>query len=309
MKRCLITYEWFEGEGDYSAQGLKLLDRRLTSLAPLDYTAEEQRQQAIDRAGKMSIQGVQLKLSAVLKVRAGRFALVDKEGRFILKPPSEHFAELPANEDLSMRLAAFVGIAVPLHGLLRARDGSLTYFVKRFDRVGRERQPVEDFAQLSGEGRDTKYDSSMEKVAAVVDRFCTFPMIERVKLFERTLFSFLTGNEDMHLKNFSLIAEQERVSLAPGYDLVNSSIALRNPQEEMALPIRGKKSRLTRNDLFGYYATERLHLNEAVLTDVVQRFQGAFPRWDELIAGSFLSTESKRAYAALLSWRRERLKM
>lgn len=186
---------------------------------------------------------------------------------------------MPANEDLSMRLAATVGIAVPLHGLVRARDGSLTYFVKRFDRVGRERLPLEDFAQLSGEGRDTKYDSSMEKVAVVVDRFCTFLAIERVKLFERTLFSFLAGNEDMHLKNFSLITEGERTGLAPGYDLVNSCIALRNPQEEMALPIRSKKSRLTRHDLFGYYATERLGLNEVVLADTVLRFQATFARW------------------------------
>ena len=309
MKRCLVTYEPFEGEGEYSAHGLKLLDRRLGSLAPLDYTAEEQHQQAIDRAGKMSIQGVQLKLSAVLKVRAGRFELVDKEGRFILKPPNRNFAEMPANEDLSMRLAAVVGIVVPLHGLVRARDGSLTYFVKRFDRAGRERLPLEDFAQLSGESRDTKYDSSMEKVAAVVDRFCTFPAIERVKLFERTLFSFLTGNEDMHLKNFSLITEGERVSLSPGYDLVNSSIALRNPHDEMALPIRGKKSRLTRNDLFGYYAAERLGLNEAVLADVIRRFHTMFPRWGELIAASFLTNEGKEAYTALLASRKERLKL
>ena len=309
MKRCLITYEGFEGEGDYSAQGLKLLDRRLGSLSSLEYTAEEQHQQAIDRAGKMSIQGVQLKLSAVLKIREGRFELVDKEGRFILKPPNRNFAEMPANEDLSMRLAAEVGIEVPLHGLVRARDGSLTYFVKRFDRVGRARLPQEDFAQLSGEGRETKYHSSMEKVAAVVERFCTFPAIERVKLFERTLFSFLTGNEDMHLKNFSLITAGERIDLSPGYDLVNSTVALRNPQEEMALPIRGKKSRLTRNDLFGYYASERLRINEAVLADVTRRFQTAFARWAELIAVSFLSTQSKQAYTALISERRIRLKL
>ena len=307
MKRCLITYEPFEGEGDYSERGLKLLDRRLDSLAPLAYTAEEQHQQAIERAGKMSIQGVQLKLSAVLKVSAGRFELANEEGRFILKPPNRNFAEMPANEDLSMRLAAAVGIAVPLHGLVRARDNSLTYFVRRFDRRGRERLPLEDFAQLSGEGRDTKYDSSMEKVAAVVDRFCTFPAIERVKLFERVLFCFLTGNEDMHLKNFSLLTERGRIGLSPAYDLVNSSIALRNPQEEMALPVRGKKSRLTRNDLFAYYATERLGLNAAVLADMVGRFQGAVLRWDELIAASFLSAEGKAAYAALLAERRKRL--
>lgn len=309
MKRCLVTYEPIEGDGDYSARGLKLLDRNLTSLDPLGYTAAEQRQEALERAGKMSIQGVQLKLSAVLKVKAGAFDVVDRNGRFILKPPSLDFPELPENEDLTMRLAAAVGIEVPLHGLVRARDGSLTYFIRRFDREGRTRVPLEDFAQLSGASRETKYESSMEKVAAVVDRFCTFPAIERVKLFERTLFSFLTGNEDMHLKNFSLITRRARIDLAPAYDLLNSTIALKNPQEEMALPIRGKRSNLTRSDLFNYFATERLQINERVLTEMTERFLAAFPLWDDLLAASFLSPEKNTAFAAVLAERKARLEL
>ena len=309
MKRCLITYEPMEGDGDYSPRGLKLLDRNLTSLSSLGYTAAEQRQESLERAGKMSIQGVQLKLSAVLKVKAGAFEVVDRNGRFILKPPSLDYPELPENEDLTMHLAAAVGIEVPMHGLVKARDGSLTYFIKRFDREGRARVPLEDFAQLSGASRETKYESSMEKAAAVVDRFCTFPAIERVKLFERTLFCFLTGNEDMHLKNFSLITRRGRIDLAPAYDLLNSTIALTNPKEEMALPIRGKRSRLTRNNLFKYFASERLNINERVLDEMIERFQAAFRIWDELLAASFLSPEKKTAYAALLAERKERLKM
>ena len=308
MKRCLITCDPIKGDGDYSARGLKLLDRNLTSLAPLGYTAAEQRQEALERAGKMSIQGVQLKLSAVLKVKAGAFDVVDRNGRFILKPPSLDFPELPENEDLTMRLAAAVGIEVPVHGLVRARDGSLTYFIRRFDREGRTRVPLEDFAQLSGASRETKYESSMEKVAAVVDRFCTFPAIERVKLFERTLLSFLTGNEDMHLKNFSLITRRGRIDLAPAYDLLNSTIALKNPQEEMALPIRGKRSSLTRSDLLDYFAIERLQINERVLAEMLARFQSAFPRWDELLASCFLSPEKKTAFAAVLVERKARLR-
>lgn len=309
MKRCLITYEQFEGDGDYSTMGLKLLDRHLAALAPLSYTAAEQRQEALERAGKMSIQGVQAKLSAALRVKAGAFEIVDRNGRFILKPPSLDFPELPENEDLTMRLGAAVGIEVPLHGLVRARDGSLTYFIRRFDREGRERVPLEDFAQLAGASRETKYDSSMEKVAAIVDRFCTFPAIERVKLFERTLFSFLTGNEDMHLKNFSLITRRGRIDLAPAYDLLNSTIALKNPREEMALPIQGRRSGLTRDDLLGYFATERLQINERVMMEIIERFQTAFPRWDELLAASFLSPEKKTAYAALLAERKSRLQL
>jgi len=309
VKRCLITCEPFEGEGDYSARGLKLLDRNLKSLSPLSSTAAGQRQEALDRAGKMSIQGLQLKLSAVLKVKAGVFDVVDRNGRFILKPPSLDFPELPANEDLTMRLAAAAGIETPVHGLVRAQDGSLTYFIRRFDREGRTRMPLEDFAQLSGASRETKYESSMEKVAAIVDRYCTFPAIERLKLFERTLFSFLTGNEDMHLKNFSLITRRGRIDLAPAYDLLNSTIALKNPQEEMALPIRGKRSSLTRDDLFNYFASERLQINERVLSEMAKRFQAALPLWDDLLAASLLSPEKKTAYAAVLAERKARLQI
>jgi serine/threonine-protein kinase HipA len=307
VNRCPITYEPIGDESNYSARGLKLLDRKLMSLAPLGYSAEEQRREAYVRAGRMSIQGVQLKLSAVLRLQAGRFEIVDRNGRFILKPPSLDYSELPENEDLTMRLASAVGIEVPIHGLLRAKDGSFTYFIRRFDRAGRRRIPVEDFAQLSGASRETKYESSMEKVAGVVERFCTFPAIERGKLFERTLFSFLIGNEDMHLKNFSLITRDRRVDLSPAYDLLNTTIALGKPREEIALPVHGRKSRLTADDLFTYFARERLQINERVLGDIIQRFRAAFARWDELLAISFLSSELKIAYAKVLAERKTRL--
>ena len=307
MKRCPITYEPVS-EGDYSLRGLKLLHKELTSLEPLNYTAEQQRAEAIDRVGKMSLQGVQLKLSAILKIKQGRFELVDRNGRFILKPPSKDFAELPENEDLTMRLAAAAGIEVPVHGLVYGRDRSLTYFIKRFDRVGANRIPLEDFAQLSGASRETKYESSMEKVAEVVSRYTTFPAIEKVKLWERTLFSFLVGNEDMHLKNFSLITRQQGVvALAPAYDLLNSTIALKNAKEEMALPIRGKRSRLTRADLVDYFGGERLEINEKVRAEVRARFESAFPVWDDLLSKSFLTRENKHAYAEVLESRKRAL--
>jgi serine/threonine-protein kinase HipA len=293
----------------YSEKGLKLIHRGLNSLAPLEFSAEQQRQEAINRAGKMSIQGLQPKLSAVLLVSEGRLEIVDRGGRYILKPQSADYPELPENEDLTMRMASAAGIEVPLHALLRSSDGSLTYFIQRFDREGRTRVPLEDFAQLTAESRDTKYDSSMEKVAAVIDQFCTFPAMERVKLFERTLFSFLVGNEDMHLKNFSLITRKQKVELAPAYDFLSTTIAMKNPREELALPLQGKKSRLTRNDLLEYFARERLRLNESVLRDVVLRFMEAIPLWRDLLARSFLSEELKRKFAVLLDERTMRLEL
>lgn len=309
MNRCPITYEVLPEGGTCSQQGLKLLNRNLASLAPLEFTAEQQRQEAINRAGKMSIQGLQLKLSVVLRITEGRFEVVNRGGQYILKPQSLDFPELPENEDVTMRMAAEVGIEAPVHGLVRSIDGSFTYFIKRFDRAGRDRLPVEDFAQLSGESRETKYDSSMEKVAAVVDQFCTFPALERVKLFERTLFSFLVGNEDMHLKNFSLITRNEKVELAPAYDFLNTTIALKAAKEEMALPIKGKKSKLTRNDLLHYFARERLQINERVLHDVLSRFAKAIPAWRELLEQSFLSADAKQKYAAILTERAQRMQL
>jgi serine/threonine-protein kinase HipA len=307
MNRCFITYEPLPPGEAYSQRGLKLLDRSLRSLAPLEFTAEEQRQEAINRAGKMSIQGVQLKLSAVLRISKGLFEIVDRGGRYILKPQSRDFAQLPENEDLTMRMAAVAGIEVPVHGLLRSADGSFTYFIKRFDRNGRARLPLEDFAQLSGASRETKYDSSMEKVAGVIEGFCTFPAIERVKLFERALFSFLIGNEDMHLKNFSLITRNQKSELAPAYDFLNTTIVLKKPKEEFALPVKGKKSRLTRNDLVNYFARERLEISAGVLEDILSRFTKAIPVWRDLLDRSFLSDAMKAKYAGVLTERVQRM--
>lgn len=226
-----------------------------------------------------------------------------------MKPPSLDYPELPENEDVTVRMAAVVGIEVPVHGLLRSVDGSLTHFIKRFDREGRGRLLVEDFAQLSGESRETKYDSSMEKVAGVIEQFCTFPAIERVKLLERTLFSFLVGNEDLHLKNFSLITRNQKVELAPAYDLLNTTIALKNAREELALPLKGKKSRLTHHDFLTYFARERLQINERVLNDVLSRFSKAMPKWHEWLEKSFLSSEARQRYSATISERRERMRL
>jgi serine/threonine-protein kinase HipA len=309
MKRCPITYEPVTDQ-DYSVNGLRLLNRKLTSLKPLAYTAEQQREEALQRVGKMSLQGVQLKLSAVLSLNSSQFQVVDRDGRFILKPPSIDFPELPANEDLTMRLASIVKIEVPLHGMIYALDRSLTYFVRRFDRPGRRRIPVEDFAQLSGADRSTKYDSSMEEVAEVINRYCTFPAIERIKLLKRTLFSFLTGNEDMHLKNFSLIThENGRVDLSPAYDFLNSTIAIKDAKEEMALPIKGKKSKLTRADLLDYYGCTRLGLSPSIIDEMVSEFQAVLPSWRDLIRQSFLSADQQNAFERLLAERAARLEL
>ena len=254
--------------------------------------------------GRYSLQGVQPKLSAKLNVSGMRFDIVDVDGRYILKPQNPRFDMLPENEDLTMRLAALAGVDVPLHGLIYSKDGSLTYFIKRFDRIGRNQKlALEDFAQLLGLTRDTKYDGSMEKVASVIENHCTFPMIERIKLFRIILINFLIGNEDMHLKNFSLITRREIIELSPAYDFLNTTIALASPQEEIALPLRGKKRKLNRTLLVEYFGRQRLALNRNLISKVLGEIEAAVPKWQELIEHSFLSDELKSNYIMLLDSR------
>lgn len=303
MNRCPITYQSI-AEGRYSTKGLKLLSPALKKLASLNYTAEELRAEAMQRASKMSVQGVQPKLSAVLNIKDGRFDVADKGGRYILKPPHPFFPELPQNEDLTMRLADCIGIEVPVHGLVYGKDELLTYFIKRFDRKGqKDKIAVEDFAQLAGLSRETKYNYSMEKLVKLIDETCTFPAIEKLRLFKRFLFNYLVGNEDMHLKNYSIIIRNGKVELSPAYDFLNSSIVLSGEIEEIALTLKGKKSNLNRTVIINYFGAERCGLTDKVIEKTLKTIQQTLPKWFDLIENSFLSDEMKEKYRGLLQRR------
>jgi len=305
MNLCPITYKPC-GTDLYSPEGLKLLSPGLKELALLDYTAEEQLREAAIRASKMSIQGVQPKLSAVINIKGGCFELCDKNGRYILKPQHYIFPELPQNEDLTMHLAATIGIEVPLHGMVYSKDHSLTYFIRRFDRKGRnEKIQVEDFTQLAGLSRDTKYNYSMEKLVKVIDDICTFPAIDKAKLFQRVIFNYLIGNEDMHLKNYSVIVRNNKVELAPAYDFLNSTIVLSGDIEEIALTLKGKKSNLNAGVLIKYFGQEQCALTDKVIDTTLNTISGAFDSWFNLIDISFLSNEMKEKYRLLLQKRRK----
>lgn len=309
MNRCPITYEPSEA-GIYSLAGLRKLSPKLTTLDIFPFTAQEQRQEAASRARKMSIQGVQPKISARLQIKNHRFEAVDIGGTYILKPQSDIFIQTPENEDITMRLAKLIGIDVPLHGMIYSKDNSMTYFIKRFDRYGKnKRLPLEDFTQLTGNTRDTKYKWSMEKLIPVLDQFCTFPAVEKRRLFHRVIFCFLTGNEDMHLKNFSLITKNGKVSLSPAYDLINSSIAMPAYEEEIALTLNGKKNNLKSEDFIEYFGMERLGLTKKSIHTSLKKFKSERESMFQLIDISFLSQEMKQKYKDLLMQRFERLKL
>ncbi|WP_285655844.1 HipA domain-containing protein [Allomuricauda sp. NBRC 101325] len=303
MNRCPITYELC-GKAKYSERGLKMIAPKLSDLKDLPYSAAELRRESANRAKKLSIQGVQPKLSATVSVVDQELKIVDQFGTYIIKPQNDLFPQLPENEDLTMHMAQAYGLNVPFHGMVYAKDGSLSYFVKRFDRYSRgKKYAVEDFAQLTGNTRDTKYRFTMERMVPVIEEFCSFPVVEKADFFKRIMFCFVTGNEDMHLKNFSLITKNGKTTLTPAYDLLNSSIAIKNPDEEIALALKGKKSNLKAADFIDYYAKERLQLNDRVIEVILGDMNKISPKWKELIEISFLSNDMKERYLNLLDLR------
>lgn len=304
MRRCPITYEICNDH--YSLNGLKSLSPKLNRLNDFPYGKEKQLELAFQYSDKLSFSGVQPKLNAKLNIDTANFEVVRKEGTFILKLPHAVFEELPQNEDLTMRMAARAKIETPFHGMIYAVDRSLVYFVQRFDRKGKRKFAVEDFGQLAGLPKEAKYDFSMEKLISIINEFCTFRAKDKEKLFRLTLFNFLVGNEDMHVKNFSILCEDEVAHLTPAYDLINSTIVM-NSKEEIGLPLNGKKTRLKKSDFLDYFGRERLDLPSSLIASILSEFQNCIPFWKECIAISFLSQEKKNAYLALLEERTKRL--
>lgn len=306
-KYCPITCECIEETFFYSKKGLHLLSPKLTHLNPLPYSAQEQRQEAIIKATKLSVQGVQPKISAVLDVKSQTFVFVDQGGLYILKPENANWPELPANEAISMSMAKLFKIEAPLHGLIFNKDQSLTYFIKRFDRYKKEKRAVEDFSQLSEKNRDRKYESTIEQIIKIIDKYSTFPKIDHIKLFKRLLFNFVIGNEDMHLKNYSLINEGGTYQLSPAYDFLNTTIAIGRPEEESALSLNGRKNKLRRQDFVDYLALERLGLSEKVTSNILLELESLKSDFADYIQRSYLSETMKEAYITIVENRYERL--
>ncbi|MGF1448749.1 MAG: type II toxin-antitoxin system HipA family toxin [Opitutales bacterium] len=308
MQRCPITYAPLQkGETRYSQAGLRRLHPRLERLDVLPFSPETLLQEAARRATRMSIQGVQPKLSAVLEVARQRMQVVDTGGRFILKPPNPAYPDLPENEDLTLKLAALLGLEVPDHGLLWANGSSLVFWIRRFDRHGQKnRRHVEDFAQLAGESRETKYDASVERVIQLIERYCTFPVVEKARFYERFLFNWVVGNDDMHLKNYSVWAERGTYRLSPCYDFLCTALVLDNAIES-ALPLSGKNSRFTRQLLVDYLGKERCGLPDKVVDKTLARLVDSLPKWRPVIGQSFLPEDAQQRYLSLIQERLQRL--
>jgi len=254
---------------------------------------------------RVSVPGVQPKLSLHLERRGaapGRFTLMDLGGEYILKPPSQEYPELPELEHLTMKLAEVSGLTVVPYALFVMQDGTVCYITKRIDRFKGEKIHMEDMAQLTDKLTEQKYLGSMEQVGKAVRRWTTHPLLEAQKLLELTIFCYLTGNSDMHLKNFSLLYERTgKIILAPAYDLVPVCLVLPEDKDELALSLNGRKRKLRRSDFEKFAAY--LGLSQRQSANLFRRMSGKIGKVLETVPNGFASTQTLERYRSLIEQR------
>jgi serine/threonine-protein kinase HipA len=266
---------------------------------------------AITSVGKgKTVAGVQRKLSVHLSEVHGahRLTLVGYPSGFILKPQTPEYPQLPELEHVTMSLSARVGIKTVPHGLIKLADGSLAYITRRIDREvsGTRRLPMEDMCQLSERLTEDKYRGSYEQVAKVVARHSSRPGIDETELFMTLLFCFVTGNADMHLKNFSLFRPVGGWVLAPAYDLVATAVVLPDDDEETALTLNGKKRKLRRQDFLAFGTTAGIHEKAVVrLLETVLHHSETMPT---LIEDSPLSPSARERFTEIVRERAKQLR-
>jgi serine/threonine-protein kinase HipA len=307
-KKCLYCYKAIEGSDVdfHEACSLEFFGNKKAPV--LEYSLNQMTDLAknvVERS--IAVPGVQPKLSlslvgeALNNVDAGRLTVVGAlGGNYIFKPPSENYREMPQNEHVTMRIAEAFGINTVPSSLIRLESGELSYITKRIDRTenGDKIHMIDMFQIL--EAFD-KYKSSMEKIGKALNDYSDDTLLDKLYFFELSVFSYLTGNNDMHLKNFSMIDKGTKWSLAPAYDLLNVNIVNPLDNEELALPIEGKKKRL-RKDHFERFG-KGLDLNDKQIESVFKRFMHNKPVAIEWIDNSFLSEEFKNRYKAVLEQR------
>jgi len=248
----------------------------------------------------MSLSGVQPKVSAIYSRSKMSFEVVETHGSYILKPSPQAFPGAAENEALTMQLAKVAGIEVPLCGLLPAKDGPGVFWIVRFDRWGaanRNRVRCEDMCQILEIPSSWKYAGNLETLARMIREHCSNPTLQLVKLFHRVLFCWVTGNGDMHLKNWSLIEKGPLIELAPAYDLLNTKILI-DDEDESVLSLDDKKSGFNRKFLVDYFGREVCGVNEKMIERTLHQFEKS--DWNMTISGSHLPVAIQLQYDALV---------
>ncbi|MGB0744837.1 MAG: type II toxin-antitoxin system HipA family toxin [Opitutales bacterium] len=273
----------------------------------LPYTATELVAYHGKHRMKMSLSGMQPKVSAIFSRKDGQFRVVDTNGSYILKPSPQAFPGAAENEALTMELAHQAGIDVPLCGWISAKDGSGVFWIERFDRWGagnRQRVRCEDACQVLDLPASWKYLGNLETLAKMIEAHCSNPRLQLVRFFQRVLFCWVTGNGDMHLKNWSLLENGKLIELAPAYDLLNTRI-LTNDEEESALELDDKKTGFDRALLIDYFGRDICGLNDRMIEKTTQALRSV--NWDLTIHGSKLSVDDSIQFQQVVYERLERL--
>ena len=310
MDKCLYCYRPLEkGETDFHARCAKKFFG--TEKVPvLDYTCEDLEKLAMQIIkDQTSLTGVQPKLSLHLNEHEGsrRLTVVGLWGGFICKPQTIQFDQMPETEDLTMHLAELAKIDVVPHTLMRMADNSLCYLTRRIDRSGSgEKVAMEDMCQLTERPTEHKYKSSYERIAKAIIQYSSMPRMDVTNFFEIILFSWITGNNDMHLKNFSLFEPHAgNIRLTPAYDMLNAVILNPEDEEELALTLNGKRQRLRRQDFITSGLT--MGVGQKTVERLIGKYVRLLPEMKKFIGNSFLNDKLKDRYAELITGRIARI--
>ena len=309
MSKCLYCYkELGEGEVDFHKRcskkffGVPTAPELPYSLDELDTLAA----QVIK--SQTTLTGVQAKLSLHLDRHEGskRLTIVGLWGDFIFKPQTQSYKTLPENEDLTMHLAEIAKIKVVPHTLIRLQDGTLGYLTKRIDRTSEGGKiPMEDMCQLTERQTEYKYKSSYEQIAKVIAKHSYVPLLDLTDFYEQVFFNWLVGNNDMHLKNYSLYAPKGKWVLTPAYDLLNVSMVNPKDTEELALTLNAKKKRIKKSDFVR--AMETSEISSKVFDNILAKYRKLLPKFNEIIDLSFLDKEDKEIYKQSIASRLARI--
>jgi len=307
MGNCLFCYKTLETGLTYHAKcskkffGTETIPELMLDKAMLERLAEE----TVNK--RIAVTGVQPKLSLDIesKIDGKRLTIVGLWGRYILKPQNIEFESMPEIEDLTMHLAQMFKINTCQHALVPIADGGLAYIAKRFDREGDSKIHMEDFCQLGGFLTEQKYDGSYDRCGKLISTYCTNKGLDLVTYYELLIFSFLSGNSDMHMKNFSILYRGNEIVLSPAYDLINSALIFPKDKEDMALLLSGRKTKIRLKDFENL--AQSLGLSEKVFRRVIYKYTGSQKETFALIDRSFLSEQNKAQYKNIWLERGSRL--
>lgn len=312
MNRCLYCYKPLSKEEyDFHPACCKKIfgDKNPPQLPYAENQLEDLAKEVIK--SHTAVTGVQPKLSLHLSNgnesrKTKKFTIVGLWGGYILKPASPNYPQLPEVEDLTMHLANIAKIKVVPHSLIRLASGNLAYITKRIDRIKMGKLHMEDMCQLTEWLTEDKYVGSYEQIAKAITKYSVTPGLDVINYFEIVLFSFLTGNADMHLKNISLIQQPGLgMVLSPAYDLLATSIVNPNDDEDLALTLNGKKKKIKRADFIAAFNT--MNLDAKQQDNIFNKMLKSKSAWIQQIDNSFISEDFKSMYQSLLVERFSRI--